>query len=271
MEKQSEPVLRAPIVAILIFEVAGLLARALLQVRLIDGGEPKPFAQDLSYLVVPPILLVLMYPILRQHGCYLMSLLRREDLTIRLAVLSILLGVTLRLSYWGGLISLVSFGVLRNSDPDAVVGPVISIACPEPQVLALSFLVVSFLIPITEEVINRGLILQSLMHRGKALAVLLSSALFAVMHDPQAIMITFLVGLFLAVQAISYKTLWATLITHATYNTAAVVDWDCISIYWNPVETTPSMIGGGLVAIGLTIGALLFSVVLAVTYEHRDA
>lgn len=263
--------MRAPIVAILIIEVAALVARAFLEVHLIDNGEPKPFAQDLSYLVVPPILIVLMYPILRQHGRYLLSLLRRNDLTLRLVFLSMLLGVTLRLTYWGGLISLVSFGVLRNDNPGAVVGPAISFGCPEAHVLALSFLVVSFLIPIIEEVINRGLILPSLMQRGKILAVVLSSVLFATMHAPQATILTFLIGLFLAAQMINLRTLWATMITHATYNALSVLDWRCASTQWNPDVTTPSMTGAGLIASAIATVGLLLSIYFAVIYKHRDA
>ncbi len=271
MTQVPRPVLRAPIVAILIIEIAALVARAFLQVRLIDSGTPKPFAQDLSYLVVPPILIVLMYPILRQHGQFLLSLLRRQDLTLRLVLLSALLGISLRMTYWGGLVSLASFGVLRNSDPDAVVGPLISFGCPEPNVLALSFLVVSFLIPVIEEVINRGLILHSLLHRGKILAIVLSSGLFAVMHAPQAIALAFLAGLFLGVQMIKSKTLWAPLITHATYNAVSVLDWECISTQWNPVGTTPSMIGTGLIATALAVVGFSFSIFLAVANGHRDA
>ena len=271
MKKASDPVLNAPIVAIVIFQMAAFFTRAFLESRLIASGEPEPFAQDLSYLVVPPILTILMYPILRQHGRYLRSLLRRQDLTIRLIVLSVLLGITLKMIYWGGLISLISFGVIRNSDLNAVAGPAISFGCPEPSVLALSFLVVSLLIPLIEEIINRGLILQSLLHRGKILAVVLSSALFAIMHDPQAIVLSFLVGLFLAVQMINYRTLWASLITHATYNAVAVLDWECISAQWNPIETTPAMIGTGLMATALAVVGASFGIFLVLRKDHRDA
>ena len=111
MTKQaSQAILRAPIVTIMLFQVAALFARAYLETRLIAGGELTPIAKDLSYLVVPPILIILMYPILRQHGPFLLSLLRRQDLTFRLITISVLLGFTLRMTYWGGLISLVSFG-----------------------------------------------------------------------------------------------------------------------------------------------------------------
>ena len=271
MKQPSDSNLRAPIMAILVFEAAALITRAFLETRLIENGEPKPYAQDLSYLVVPPILIVLMYPILRQHGSFLLSLLRRQDLTFRLVVISILLGITLRVSYWGGLVSLVSFGVLRNTDPHAVIGPEISFGCPDPYVLALSFLVVSFLIPIIEEVTCRGLILQSLMHRGKVLAIVISSVLFAVMHDPQAILVSFIGGLFFGVQLIHRKTLWAPMITHASYNGMTVLDWECINTQWNPVETTPVMMGVGAIATALAIVGMLFSTFLVMEKGHRDA
>ena len=246
----------------MLFQVAALFARAYLETRLIAGGEPKPFAHDLSYLIVPPILMILMLPILRQHGAFLLTLLRRQDLTMRLVVWSVILGITLRLTYWGGLVSLVSFGVLHNSDPAAVVGPVISFACPEPGVLALSFLVVSFLTPIVEEVLNRGLILQTLLHHRKLYAVVLSSTLFAIVHHPQAIFVSFLIGLFLAGQVIKSKTLWAGLVTHATYNAVSVLDWECISTQWNPIATTPSMMATGLIAAALAVVGIRISIYL---------
>ncbi len=269
--RSSVPPVRAPILAIMIFQVAALFARAFLETRLIDSGEPQPFAQDLSYLVVPPILIILMYSILRRNGSYLRSLLRRQDLTIRLSAASVLLGFTLRMSYWSGLISFVSFGVLRNTDPNAVVGPAISFGCPDPGILALSLVVVSFLIPVTEEIIHRGLILQSLLHRGKILAIVLSSALFAIAHDPQAIAVAFLGGLFLGVQMINYKTLWATLVTHATYNAMAILDSECVSTQWNPIDTTSAMVGTGLVAAALVVMGIALSIVLVQRNGHRGA
>ena len=257
--------------AILIFQVAALFARAYVEIRLIEGGNSRPFAHDLSYLLVPPILLALMYPILRQHWQFLLSLLRRQDLTLRLVVLSVLLGITLKMTYWSGLISLVSFGAIRNSDPNAVVGPEMAFGCPEPMVLSLSILVVAFLTPIVEEVINRGLILNSLVHRGKIRALLVSSLLFAIMHAPQAMALAFFAGIFFALQMFNYKTLWATMITHATYNVLTVMHWEFMSTQWNPVTTTPSMVGTGLLASALAIVGLLFSIFFVRRNKHRDA
>ena len=269
MKQVAEPIVRAPILAIMIFQVAALFARAYLEIRLMDGGEPKPFAQDLSYLVVPPILIILMYPILRRHWSFLRALLRKQDLTIKLIALSVLLGFTLRVSFWGGLISFTSFGVLRSSDPDAVTGPVVSLGCPDPGVLALSFLVVSFLIPVIEEIVNRGLILQSLLHHGRVIAVLLTSVLFAVMHDPQAILVSFIGGLFFAALMLKYNTLWAPMIAHATYNGVAVLDWECVSGQWNPTQTTSEIPVVGIIGSAVFVVGLLSSILLIRNREHR--
>jgi membrane protease YdiL (CAAX protease family) len=251
-------------VAIVIIEVAALIARAFLDVRLPDNGEPKPLAQDLSYLVVPPIMIVLMFPILRQHGVFLLSLLRRQDLTVRLIMMSVLIGLTLRITYWGGLISLISFRVLRNADPNAVVGPEFSFSCPEPAVMALSFVVLAFLTPIIEEVTNRGLILPALLHRGRFPAVVISSVLFALMHDSQAITLIFVMGVFLGIQMINMKTLWAPMLTHATYNALTILDWDCLQGKWNPIEATPAITGTGLIALSLAIASFSLSICLVV-------
>jgi membrane protease YdiL (CAAX protease family) len=262
MKHSAQFAIRAPILAIMIFQVAALFVRAFLEVHLIETGEPEPYAQDLSYLVVPPLLAILMYPVLRQHKAFLLSLMRRRDVTIRLVAISILLGLTLRLSFWGGLISFTSFGILRSSDPTSIVGPVVSFGCPEPGILALSFLVTSFLIPVTEEAVNRGLILPSLLKRGRIVAVIVSSVLFAVMHDPQAILIAFLIGLCLGMQMLNTNSLWAPTITHATYNGMAVLDWECVSGQWNPVERTPELSGLGLIGSALLFVSVSFSIFL---------
>jgi hypothetical protein len=35
------------------------------------------------------------------------------------------------------------------------------------------------------------------------------------------------------------RTLWGPIIVHATYNMAAIIDWDCLHANWNPAVTTP--------------------------------
>lgn len=246
----------------MIFQIAALFARAYLETRLVENGEPREFAHDLSYLVVPPILIVFMFPVLRQSAPALLNSLCRSDLTLRLILASVLLGFALRTSYWGILLSFVSFGFLQSSDPSVSGNPQIVFGCPTAGVLALSFFVMALLVPVIEEVINRGLILQNLLGRGRLFAVAVSSVLFAVLHDPESMTPAFCVGLFLGIQALNYQTLWAPVITHATYNAVGILDWECITTRWSPADVTSTMIGVGLLAtalaaVGLTLSCLL--------------
>ena len=47
---------------------AALFARAYLQIILRESGYDKLYAADLSYLVVPPILTLLLFPVLKQNS-----------------------------------------------------------------------------------------------------------------------------------------------------------------------------------------------------------
>ena len=99
----------------------------------------------------------------------------------------------------------------------------------------------------------------------------MAAALFAIAHDPQAIAVAFLGGLFLGVQMINYKTLWATLVTHATYNAMAILDSECVSTQWNPIDTRSAMVGTGLVAAALVVVGIALSIVLVQRNGHRGA
>ena len=91
------------------------------------------------------------------------------------------------------------------------------------------------------------------------------------MHGPQAMLLAFIVGLFLAVQMINYKTLWAPLVTHASYNGMSVLDWECLSGQWNPVQTTPVMLALGAIATALAFVGIILSIFLVVKDGHRGA
>ncbi|MGH8194342.1 MAG: lysostaphin resistance A-like protein [Woeseiaceae bacterium] len=267
MQPDSRPDFPVSVPAIVVFEVAALFARSALETSLIrDGSEPR-LAQHLSYLVVPPILLVLLCPYLARCKDSLRSLLRPADWTARVVLCSILLGLTLRITYWAVLTVLMWLGLVGTRDPKAIVGPLIGFDCPSPPVLLLSFAVMAVLTPVTEEVINRGFFLHALMPRGTTLALLLSAALFAVMHDPGSYPATFAIGLLLGTQMLNYRTLWAPILTHATYNAAAIVDWDCFRFVWNPPASDPGL----AVAAGLAAPLALAGIVAALFLASEKA
>ena len=252
---------RIPLLAILAFETAALIARSYLEVYLRDSGYGLDYAADLGYLVVPPILLLLGFPVLKKHGRLILDLFCCSRLSIRVIAIGILLGVTLRCAFWGGLIAMTSFGITIGDDVLAV-GPVFSWQCPPPWPMALGILVSVVLIPPIEEVINRGFFLHRLLHRGKIFAVLVSTVLFTLLHNMQTIHFAFAVGVFLAVATLNSGALWVSTIAHASCNLMGQLDWRCLNGRWNPVEVTSIMKTAGAMAIALLCVSVLLAFLL---------
>ena len=254
----ARPVFQVSVAAIMLFQVAALFARSRLELSLVRQGTREAVAKDLSYLVVVPILLVLMFPYLKRCKAQLLSLLRPSALTLRLVLMSLLLGLTLRLIYWSVLTVLVRIGHAANNGPNAIVGPLIGFECPSASIVLLSLGVMAILVPVVEEAINRGFILHALLPRGLILSIGLSAAFFALMHPPGTWLTAFVIGVLLAVQTLNTGTLWAAAIAHASYNAAAVLDWDCFRIVWNPPPSDPKLAIALFVAVPvIVLGACL--------------
>jgi membrane protease YdiL (CAAX protease family) len=263
----SRPAVRVSVPAVLLFQVAALFARSALEIFLLRGGSESRLAHHLSYLVVPPILGVLLYPYWRGCKGALSGLLRPGDLTLKVFAFSILLGLTMRITYWAVLTVLLWCGLAGSGDPGASVGPSLGFDCPSPPVLLLSLAVMALLTPVTEELVNRGFLLHALLPRGAMPAVVLSAALFAIMHDPQRYPTAFAVGLLLGVQALNYRTLWAPMLAHGTFNAAAILDWDCLRITWNPPASDPHL----ALAAGVAVPVALAGTVAALLLVSRKA
>lgn len=248
--------IRSPIVAILVIQTAALFARSFLQLRLQHQGLGAEFAKDLSYLVVPVILGILLFPILRDHKAFLLGLFRRKYLTLRLVATAIAIGLLMRTAWWCQLVARVSFGITANPDPAALAGPSFSFGCPPFRVIALGFVVTAVLIPVIEEIVHRGLIQSSMSHRGPVVAITTSAILFAVFHPPASYLFVFAWGIVFGIQFWKSQTLWPSLISHSTYNGLIQLDWRCMTGTWNPPSSDLPLIGPGIVAIG----GLAFSV-----------
>ncbi len=243
--------IRAPIFAILLFDAFALIARSYLQLDLMQDGKPADLAENLSYLVVPPILAILLFPVLRQQRRFLARRFSRVGLTWKGIGIAILVGVFLRIAQWGELIGLGALGMFKSDGPNVLVGPIFSFSCPPPSVLLLNLLVVSFLTPIIEELISRGFLLYTFLNKGRLIAIIASSILFAIMHSPDGIPSAFVGGLFFAVLALNTGTLWAPMVAHATYNGLTVLDWVCLHGVWNPSATTPALIAVGIFSLSV--------------------
>lgn len=245
---------RTTIIAVLVATTAALIACAWLQVRLTDSGMQQALAADLSYLVVPPMLLFLLFPLWRSEKVFLKSLFRRQSLSWRIALTAIVIGILLRLSWWSQLFAGVSFGFYRSDNPDAVVGPSFSFNCGSPTIVALGILVTAVLVPLIEEITHRGYVQTFCERRGVIFAILLSAAIFAVFHSLSSWPFTFFAGIVLGVQYWATRSLWSSVIAHATVNGLTQLDWRCLSTSWIPrAEDLPLWFPGVVATLVLVI------------------
>lgn len=221
-------------VAVIVATTAALFARSWLQVELLQDGLQKDYAADLSYLVVPPILLVLLFPVLRQDKAFLIEQFRPTALSPSIILRAVAVGVLIRVLWWSMTIAGVAFGTLRNDDPFAIEGPLFSFQCPAAQVAMVGFLVMAVMVPIVEEVTHRAYVQSSLRHRGPVIAIAASAAAFAIFHPPSHWSFTFVAGVVFGVQYWNAASLWPSLISHATVNSLIQVDWRCLHGIWNP-------------------------------------
>jgi membrane protease YdiL (CAAX protease family) len=226
--------MRAPVIVILIFQIFALVMRSNVQVALIDDGLNKDYAEDLSYLLVPPLLAILLWPIFRSNVGALRSWFDPRCLTGRVILEAIAIGILARVVWWCQLIARVSLGLTGNVDLATSRGPTFWFECPPLQAFLVGLLVWIFLIPIVEEIVHRGLIQSSLMDRGVRSAVLLSTILFTLFHPPATMPLAFLLGLVFAIQFRNSNALWASTISHATYDGIIQLDWRCLHGIWIP-------------------------------------
>lgn len=267
----QQSAIRAPVISIIIMLACAYVARAALEIELAKRGFETSYAADLSLLVVPLILGVLMFPILWSNWQPLMRLVSPQGINLRMVIIAFAIGLLARIISWSELVFTVSTGLVSNSDPAAIVGPVFSWNCPPLQVFLLGLAVWIVITPVIEEVVHRGLIQSSLMPRGRWTAILVSALIFAAFHPPYSIPFVFLFGIVFAVQFANSQTLWTTIISHTTYDGLIQFDWRCLRGTWNPrIEDTPM-----IEAVVLSSAALLLStaavVILLKKTEARNA
>lgn len=258
-----EKTTRFLIIAIMIFQVFALFTQIVLQKRLQEGGLDLTFARNLSYLIVPPMLAALMFTILRTNKELLIRILSMRALSVRIILTAIAIGVLARIAWWSQIFFRFSVGLIQNADPTAIEGPIVTFACPPAGPMLLALLVWGCLVPVTEEVINRGLIQSWLMKRGRVFAIIVSAVIFAIFHPLGTIPLAFVFGIITGVQFANTRTLWAVIITHATYDLLIQLDWYCLHTIWNPRVTELPMTGmaaaslGSLIVVSATIIYLL--------------
>ena len=256
---------RTTIIAILVATTAAHVARSLLQITLEQEGVSRLFAADLSFLVVPPILILLLFPLWQTDAPFLKRMFRPQDLNWPLAIRALAIGVLIRVAWWSQLIAGASFGVYSSSNPAAIVGPDFSFQCAPTENVILGFLVMAVLVPVIEETVHRGYIQTAIDSRGFMTAVIVSSLVFVVFHRFSSWPFVFLAGLILGTQYWITRSLWASLITHVTVNGMIQVDWRCFSMQWNPRASDLPLLAPGFLA--LSAFALSLAALTTVLYK----
>ena len=241
------------IVAVLIVEAFVLVLRAMWELRLRQGGYDFAVAGDVSYLVVPPLLALMLAPALRQQRALLARLFDPRRVACAAAT-GFAVGVLSRLAWWCAVVVLGAVGGKGTTAPAEFA---MSWDCPAPAPLLLALLVWTCLIPLVEETLGRGLIQSLLLHHGRRFAIAGSAVAFAVYHPPQAMLTALLMGLVLAALRANSGSLWPPLVAHAAYDGLSIVDWRCLHVQWQPGM-------GGSAWLTLAAPALLALVVLGV-------
>jgi membrane protease YdiL (CAAX protease family) len=257
------------VVAVIVAITAALIGRSWVQVEMLADGLQKDYAADLSYLVVPPILLILLAPVLYKDKSFLILQLRRKDLSWRIILNAVGVGLLIRILWWGQLVASISFGFYVSDNPFAVEGPLFRFQCASPQVVALGFLVMAAMIPIIEEFAHRAYVQSALHRRGPIIAIFVSALVFAVFHPPTSWVFTFLAGIVFGIQYWNSRSLWPSLISHATVNALIQVDWRCLNGQWNPPPSELPMWQIGIPAACVLILASLSICWLTRTKMHR--
>lgn len=249
------------ITATLLILVAALLARSWLRTTLLQDGFTHYLAADLSYLIVPPLLALCLTPIFRSRPGLLRALFRVDGLSLQLVVTAIMIGLLLRIAWWSQLFAGVALGIYADNEAAQTLPPRFAFECPAAAALLLGLVVTVLLVPIVEEIVNRGLLQSFLSHLGPLLAIPAAACIFALTHRFASWTFVFSAGLVLGVLFWKTQTLWLSLATHASFNGLALVDWRCVQGQWNPPATSLpiwQVAVSSLVILGIAIFSIAF-------------
>lgn len=260
---------RTNVIAVVIAMTAALFARAWLQINLVENGYETGYASDLAYLVVPPILLVLLFPVLIKDREFIRQQFRFDDLSVRLVLIAIAIGVFFRIAWHASIIARVAFGNLTVTGFYPTVDPLIVYECPAPHLVLLSIFVMSCLIPVIEEITHRAYV-QTFFHRfGPFVAVLISTVAFVVFHRTDSWDFVFLGGLVLGAAYWISCSLWVPVIVHAVVNFIPEISLRCMEVRWKPDPGSIPLWTPGLLAAGIAVIAAAGTLWLLTSLRKR--
>lgn len=259
MQQDDLPGISASVGLLMLFQVSALLVREFVRLKLNESGVDPASAKQLSALAGFLLLAILIWPLLRGNLPNLRRLYAAPRSWTRLILVSVSIGLLLRIATWGKSVTLIAAGLHAQTAGIAPRAADFWWQCASPSYLALSFIVMALLTPAVEETISRGMIFTTLLNRGKTSAVLVSAALFAILHTPENIPFAFLFGIAAAVQLMHCRTLWGPLIAHGTFNGLINLDQDCLHWLWVPaVSSIPiTIVSAALTVLLVAVAYLL--------------
>jgi membrane protease YdiL (CAAX protease family) len=229
---------RVSIPSMMLFLVAALIVRSFIDVRMNDAGFTPIVAKHLSAVVGFAALGLLLGPLQARIWPSVQQQFKRPSSWPTLILTSAGLGFVLWLWQMLALVAVAPLHWQVALQSAMATSPTYWLVCSNPKVLLLAIPVMAVATPIAEEIVHRGIILPGLLPAGNKTAMLLSATLFAVLHEPATIPYAFLFGVFLALQMIHCRNLWAPIITHAVTNLLVMVSATCLVGRWQPGAIT---------------------------------
>jgi len=258
---------RASIGAIMLFQVCALFGSEFIQLQLEQVELSDQGAQHLSRMLGLLILALLISPMLQQHWPLLKTLFKLPKNAKPVLLASAVIGF---LIYAINAIALIWAGILpwlssASGYPPAVFEATFTFT--NPTILILAILLMSGLTPIVEETINRGLILFSLLPKGRSVGIIGSALLFSVLHEPATIPAAFLFGVYAALQVLHWQTLWAPIVTHGVFNAFVQIDIHCIEKSWVFGRASEKLVTSALLSAATIIMSVLAIVWLTLKFR----
>lgn len=260
------PIGRRTFLAILLSLVLALLLQARLALDLAASGRDADHALALARLMTLPPLLTAVLWLLRDRRRLLCARLGPAGLTARIVCTGMATGVLMRAAGWSQVTASGAFGVLEAARDAPARAFGIGVDCPAFEVMAAAVATWLVVVPLTEEIVHRGVVQSYLAGHGKRVAIGGSTLVFALMHEPGTWPWVALMGSLFALQYWNARTLWLPVITHASYDGLIPLDELCLRLSWNPPDAELP-----LLAVGVPAAAVFASCTFAAFRLARES